>query len=1593
MTEIDDIIATVEGLSVAQDGSLTLAAADFTGIDVVGAFFTSVIGAQSYTLAAATRTPGSGTITVTGTADVLGYAGVGAAVTFTTATGQDGSGPAPPVGTGVTASVTGTLVSETPMPLPIVSWVDVVDVSVSATVAEQYNAVTYGFAASIVLSGETAGSIPITISQRDGGLWTVQVAGEAGQSVTADQLVALLGGQTLEQFLPSELVSILDGLAISDLSITFDATAETVTEVSVGLTVTNGWTLTSGLVLDPGLHIALTLQNPTDDTTRDATAAVTGTVEIDTTKVPVFVQVDVAAGGTSSWFVGLDPATSGVTLPSLSGLFTLAGGSGFASSLPGVLANLPGVQIDPLLIGFTLDPAALQSASFGATTTSTWPIIEGFLEVDQLAFDLTLAGLDGDTKSVGGSLTAVFEIASDVGLYFECQKDPATSTWTFSGGLPPGRPLNLTDLVSKLLKPFVTIPAGAPALVLDTADLTVVPSTSMTLTAGSTTKWQLLTELSLDTFTLTFSYTDGAPQPFTGELTTTMTVATVPLLITAGLDTSGAWSFSGATGPGTQISGGDLADDLASSFGVTAVPHDALTGLTISDIDIAFSSGTASKPSAFHFGCDGTFLIVGVELDITVAIDLTGAATGYTGSFVGKLTIKKENATTEEVDVTFLGGKLTADWTSTIGHGLSLTDLASCFGFGDLPPIPAAVDLTLKTMKFVYDVPSAALSIAATTKSGDTALFVTANVPSGGTTPRRFAFAVDLPLNVTLADLPVVGDLLPDAGQYGIPEFGCWIVSGDLAGTGTASDAAALNALIPTGYPTLPPAPLTAGVLLFGKLLLGSETMPLELALSGASSAPAALPAPAEAATAAPARVDSAAAAASDSSTVKWFTVQRSYGGFTLARVGVQYDSDGGTLIFVMDADVALGPLALSLQGLGVGSELTAFSPVFALSGLGVSYAGPPLQVLGTMLRVPDAQLAKGVEFQFDGELLVKAENFAIAALASYAQLATGLPSLFVFAQLEAPLGGPPAFFVTGLMGGFGFNRSLVVPGQDEVAGFPLLALATTPSQDPAQVIQVLEGGAPLNGVTKAWITPQAGEYWLAAGVQFTSYELVTTKALLVAEFGQDLTLALLGLSTLQLPLPTTGSQICAYVEMMIRVVVQPTQGYFAATAILSKNSYVLTPDCHLTGGFAFSLWFGDNPNAGQFVITLGGYHPAFQVPGYFPQVPRLGFNWPVSDTVSIKGDAYFALTGSCAMAGGGLQVLYHDGDLQAWFTAQADFLVSWHPFFYTAQIAVSIGVSYRLNLLVCHKTISVTLGADLSLWGPPTRGIVRVDLVVVSFSVRFGSDSTATADAALGWSDFTALLPAKTDVCGIAITDGLFKTQDDTQSSSGKLWIVRAKQLVFQTRSAAPASELAYAGTTVQQSGTAPDGIAIRPMNLTGVTSSHNLSLYQDGSSTPSNISGWSLEPLPQTVPASLWSAPPVPFSQVPAQPSADVLPGELCGFSVTAPTPVPGDSRGPVSVQQLMEEHLSPVGQTPLSGAVSPSPDYLPTPDPQTAGLLQQVDTGAAQKSRQDLFTVLTGAAMQDGSALFAGADGDLGLLAAGAGHLFSDSPMQQN
>ena len=55
----------------------------------------------------------------------------------------------------------------------------------------------------------------------------------------------------------------------------------------------------------------------------------------------------------------------------------------------------------------------------------------------------------------------------------------------------------------------------------------------------------------------------------------------------------------------------------------------------------------------------------------------------------------------------------------------------------------------------------------------------------------------------------------------------------------------------------------------------------------------------------------------------------------------------------------------------------------------------------------------------------------------------------------------------------------------------------------------------------------------------------------------------------------------------------------------MSNDSYLFCRDARLTGGFAFYSWF-KGEYAGDFVLSVGGYHPQFQR-GHYPAVDRVG--------------------------------------------------------------------------------------------------------------------------------------------------------------------------------------------------------------------------------------------------------------------------------------------------------------------------------------------------------------------------------------------------
>jgi hypothetical protein len=493
-----------------------------------------------------------------------------------------------------------------------------------------------------------------------------------------------------------------------------------------------------------------------------------------------------------------------------------------------------------------------------------------------------------------------------------------------------------------------------------------------------------------------------------------------------------------------------------------------------------------------------------------------------------------------------------------------------------------------------------------------------------------------------------------------------------------------------------------------------------------------------------------------------WIELNKSFGPLSVKRIGLSYDAPRAAIKF--DAGLQLSCLTLSLLGLGVSYPVNDFTTdfdeirknlKFNLDGAAVALDVGPITIGGGLLKVSDVPL------RLDGTLIVRVETFAISAIGSYANLG-GIHSLFVFAALQQPLGGPPYFFVTGMAFGFGLNRALVIPTISDVHNFPLVKAAT----DPDYLAKNLD----LRAVSRKlsdYIYPSPGDFWMAAGLKFTTFGLLDSFALLSVSLGTQFEIALLGLAKMRIPKQLPGVaelRVIAYVELALKIAFAPEHGYLAAEARLTENSYILTKDFKLRGGFAFYLWFA-GAHAGDFVISIGGYHPRFRIPDHYPRPDLVEFSYRVGG-VMIKGYCYFTLCPCAIMAGGGLSIVYQSGGIKAWFLAYADFLIQWKPLYYDIAIGISVGVALNLKIGIVRIKLSLELGASVDLYGPPLGGKARISLWIITFTVKFGRDRHLPPpllwESADSEKSFAKSFLPNPSVTRISIADGLLKEVKD---------------------------------------------------------------------------------------------------------------------------------------------------------------------------------------------------------------------------------------
>ncbi|MFC7496392.1 MULTISPECIES: DUF6603 domain-containing protein [unclassified Nocardioides] len=618
-----------------------------------------------------------------------------------------------------------------------------------------------------------------------------------------------------------------------------------------------------------------------------------------------------------------------------------------------------------------------------------------------------------------------------------------------------------------------------------------------------------------------------------------------------------------------------------------------------------------------------------------------------------------------------------------------------------------------------------------------------------------------------------------------------------------------------------------------------------------------------------------------------WLLVQRQLGPLYLERVGFDSRENEGRVVkisLLFDGRVEIFGLTAAVEQLSIswlgGDVLEASSWSVDLLGLAISADMGGVVLAGGLLKT-EVEGNPG----YVGMLLGRFGIYGLSVFGGYTALGND-PSFFVFGAVNGPIGGPPAFFITGLGGGLGINRKLVVP--DDPSGFPqypfIMAL------DPYADI-----GNPMDRLRELnlYFPPELGTFWFAGGISFTCFSLVDGIAVLAVSFGNaGLDINLLGLARMALPNPAAP---LVSIELGLLIRFSTSEGVFMMRAALTDNSWLLYEDVRLTGGFALCFWW-KGPLSGQFVLSLGGYHPDFHRDGY-PVVPRLGLVWQVSDDIVIKGESFFALTSEALMAGVSVTAIADFGWAWARATFGAQGLVYFDPFWFTAEAWAQVSAGIEIDTwLFGTISISITIGARVQVEGPEFSGKASVEVGPCTVTIPFGSQRDKPTPV-LGWTEFVtkyleeaspgraraitaitgrgSLPPATGGSASTPTPDGTAEHPYEVYAEFEITITTTVPTATFDIGGPSPAT------VSVKRSDNAPATLGLKPMNAGSLSSTLRLRLsffdqdrgvWVDDPDDLRELAAHSALAF-GSFPMGVWASPDRPVTAQPALPTGDVV------------------------------------------------------------------------------------------------------------------------
>jgi hypothetical protein len=460
-----------------------------------------------------------------------------------------------------------------------------------------------------------------------------------------------------------------------------------------------------------------------------------------------------------------------------------------------------------------------------------------------------------------------------------------------------------------------------------------------------------------------------------------------------------------------------------------------------------------------------------------------------------------------------------------------------------------------------------------------------------------------------------------------------------------------------------------------------------------------------------------------------------------------------------------LGPLAATVAGLGV--TVRAKITTDGSGNLGILNLEPldlaPITGIGLAIDTPIIRGGGFLELK-DGEargalelgLRLGAVELTVQAFGVFTTIDGALSFVVVItAQFSPAIELFLGLTLNGVGGVFGVNRGidqeqlkeLVRSGRIDDILFPRDLIARAP-----EVIQAV----------KAVFPAQRDQFVIGPILKLgwgRPVSFVTVTVGLVFSLPRPAVFAIVG--TLRVCLPTPDAAVID-INAQFAGAIDFTNGdvFFMASLVRSRIGFF-----EVSGDLALQAGSKD------FVFTAGGYHPSYTGPKIPGEIRRLAIQLSPSPILTIRAEAYFALTASTVQFGGGLYVRARLGPIGARGSLTADVLIQTSPrFSFIAQLHGSFALTYsgediltaELDVLLegpdrwhararaSIKFLCFSVSGTLELeWGSKDAALTAGPPVDVAEAVRIALRGPES-DAPKPWP-----IGAPTISCGVMVREG----------------------------------------------------------------------------------------------------------------------------------------------------------------------------------------------------------------------------------------------